>query len=243
MTCEPNLIEARPQARAHQVGAQQLVIGKRGLQIKRVASAAALATGLLATVQVNAQPPGPPPMGPAPIVIKNPAAAPAGQYDIDLEHSAVIARVLHAGASYSSLRFGVTKGVLTWDPANPAAIKLDVVVDTKPHTDPIVYRLKPESPQFLNVAQFPQATFTSTAVRVTGPDRADVEGRLTLMGVTTPELIHAELVGVGHTFQGGPSVGFTGTMVIKWSDFAKPLMPGAIGDDITLVLDGEFIKR
>lgn len=243
MTGDPDLVEARPLAAPRGVGAQNNVIRKPPVQRRLLASTAALATGLLVTAQVNAQPPGPPPMGPAPAVSKNPAAAPAGVYDIDLEHCAVIARVLHAGKSYSSLRFGVTKGVLTWNPADPAAIALDVAVDTKPHTDPIVYRLKPEAPQFLNAAQFPQATFTSTAVRITGTERADVEGRMTLMGVTKPEVIHAELVGVGSTFQGAPSVGFTGTMVIKWSDFAKPLMPGAIGEDINLVLDGEFIKR
>ena len=119
--------------------------------------------------------------------------------------------------SYSVLRFGVTKAVLNWDPANPAAMSLSATVDAKPHTDPIVYRIKPE--QILNVAQFPEASFVSTAVRQTGPASADVEGNLTVMGITKPEVIHVQIVGVGKSVFGHPSMGFTGRMDVKLSDF------------------------
>jgi polyisoprenoid-binding protein YceI len=172
----------------------------------------------------------------------NPSAAMPGAYTIDLEHCSVIARVKHAGTSFSVLRFGVTKGKLTWDAKTPAAIRLDVTVDTKPHYDPIVYRLKPESPPLLDVAQFPQASFVSTAVRPTGPRSADIVGQLTLLGVSRPAVIHAGLVGVGHNITGAATVGFTGTMVIRWADFAKSPKAGPDLGDITLVLDAEFIK-
>jgi polyisoprenoid-binding protein YceI len=174
--------------------------------------------------------------------VKDPAAAPAGVYEMDLLHQSVIARVLHGGTSYSTLRFGVTKGELVWDPKNPAGISLSVTVDAMPHTDPIVYKFKPESPMMLNVAKFPVATFVSTAVKQTGPATADVEGNLTLMGVTKPEVIHAELVGAGHSVtDGSPEVGFTGVMVIQWADFTKPFMPGK--NEVTLLLDGAFEKH
>lgn len=178
-----------------------------------------------------------------PAVSQDPAAAPAGEYNIDLNHSSVIARIAHGGGvSYSTLRFGVTKGVLAWDPANPERIKLDVAVDAKPHYEPIRYRIAPDGAPMLNVAQFPQATFTSTSVRRTGPNKADVSGNLTLLGVAKPAVIHVELVGAGKNNQGVPVIGFTGSMEIKRSDFGTPFLPNAIGDNVTLVLDGEFIK-
>jgi polyisoprenoid-binding protein YceI len=174
---------------------------------------------------------------------KNPADGPAGAYNIDLDHQAVIARVLHGGLSYSVLRFGVTKAVLNWDPANPAAMSLSATVDAKPHTDPIVYRIKPE--QILNVAQFPEASFVSTAVRQTGPASADVEGNLTVMGITKPEVIHVQIVGVGKSVFGHPSMGFTGRMDVKLSDFiTKGMLSGGAGesDICRLELEAEFNK-
>ena len=53
--------------------------------------------------------PQPGPMAPA---SKDPSAAPAGTYHVDLEHASAVARVLHRGISYSVLRFGVRDGTL-----------------------------------------------------------------------------------------------------------------------------------
>jgi len=58
---------------------------------------------------------------------KDPSAAPAGTYHVDLEHASAVARVLHRGISYSVLRFGVRDGTLLWNPAKPSAITLAVI--------------------------------------------------------------------------------------------------------------------
>lgn len=58
-------------------------------------------------------------------------AAPAGKYAIDPRHTGLVARVPHVGFSYSIFRFNTVAGTLAWDPANPAADKLDVTVDPK----------------------------------------------------------------------------------------------------------------
>jgi polyisoprenoid-binding protein YceI len=205
------------------------------------ATSLALALGLALAAPALAQQPARPAAPAAPS--KDPAAAPAGTYNIDKNHSSVIARVPHGGGtSFSTMRFGVTQAVLTWDPANPANIKIQATVDTKPHYDPIVYRVGPEAQQMLDVAKFPTATFVSTAVKRTGPDKADVDGEVTLLGVTKPAVMHIELVGIGKNNQGAPVIGFTGTMELKRSDFGTPFLPNAIGDNVQLVLDGEFIK-
>ena len=199
---------------------------------------------LFAAGMIQAQAPTglvPPPGAMAP-ASKDPAAAPQGDYHIDLEHAAVVARVSHRGLSYNVLRFAVRNGTLRWNPAKPADIAMDVTVDAKPYYAPIVYKIPPEGPMSLNVAEFPDAKFISTAVRVTGQGKAQVDGRLTLMGVTRPVTIDAELVGVGHSMEGAPTVGFTGAMHIDTADFTDKPMARMVGK-LTVILDAEFIKN
>ena len=207
--------------------------------MKVLIGAAAVASCLAGPGQTQ-QPPRAPvnPMAPA---SKDPAAAPAGAYRLDLEHSSVVARVSHRGLSYNVLRFGVRQGTLRWNPADPAAIALDVTVDAKPYYAPIVYTIKPEGPQSLDVARYPDARFVSTAVRSQGGGRAVIDGRLTLMGVTRPARIEAQLVGVGKSMEGAATVGFTGTMTVDTVDFTRTPMARMVGK-VTLILDAEFVK-
>lgn len=201
-----------------------------------------LGAASLLHAQATMPPPGSMPspalMAPA---SKDPQKAPQGTYQLDLEHSSVVARVPHRGMSFNVLRFGVREGVLQWDPAKPSAINLVVTVDTKPYYAPIVYTIPPEGPQSLDVAQFPDAKFRSTSVRSIGKGRAVIEGQLTLMGVTKPATINAELVGVGKSMKGAPTVGFTGSMAIDTADFTQKPMARMVGK-LTVILDAEFIR-
>lgn len=213
--------------------------------LKGLVSVALLPLGLAGTVSAQNAPPPPgfaaPPPGAMAPASKDPNAAPAGNYTIDLEHSSVVARVPHRGLSFNVLRFGVRQAALRWNPAKPAAIGLDVTLDAKPYYAPIVYTITPEGPQSLNAAKFPDAKFVSTAVRQTGGGKAVIDGQLTLMGVTKPAVINAELVGVGRSLTGAPTVGFTGAMVINWSDFTDLPIARMVGK-VTVILDAEFQK-
>jgi len=116
-----------------------------------------------------------------------------------------------------------------------------VTVDAKPYYAPIVYRIPPEGPQSLNVARYPDSRFVSTAVHPRPGGRATIDGRLTLMGVTRPARIDAELVGVGRSMEGAPTIGFTGTMTIDTAEFTQLPMAKMVGK-LTLILDAEFVK-
>ena len=194
----------------------------------------------LAAAPAMAQQPAAPARAPV-VATKDPASAPAGTYKIDKNHESVVARVAHGGGfSYSTVRFGVSDAVLTWDPAKIENSKVTVTVDTKPNYAPIVYRADPGTPLLMNVAMFPQATFVSTGIKRTGPTKGQIMGDLTLMGQTRPVVIDAELVGAGKNGAGMPIIGFTGTMKIKRSDFGFTALMGPIGDAVELVIDAEF---
>ena len=116
----------------------------------------------MAQVSVAQEPPpgappgGAPPAGALRPASKDPTAAPAGTYALDLEHHAVIVRAWHGGVSFNVLRFAAKQGSLVWDPSNPGRSKLEVTVDAKPITDPIVYRIKIDSEAMLDSAKFPE---------------------------------------------------------------------------------------
>jgi polyisoprenoid-binding protein YceI len=179
---------------------------------------------------------------PAPAVAsKDPSAAPAGSYKLDERHVSVIARVPHAnGTSYSTFRFGGVKGTLTIDPAHPDAGALSVTVDPKSIASNVAgFGEELGGERYLNVAKYPEATFTSTGIRAQG-GKAQITGNLTLMGVTKPAVLNAELVGVGKTMKGTAAIGFTGVLRFKRSDFGFTTMQGPIGDDVELLIDVEF---
>lgn len=201
--------------------------------------AAVFALGLTATAAVAQAPAAPAAPQTAPVATKDPNAAIAGTYKLDIHHAAALFRVAHNGFSISTVRFGIKEGTLVWNPANIAASKLNVVADMTPQFAPIVYGQDITGPNFLDLAKFPTATFVSTAIATTGPTTGRITGDLTFKGVTKPVVIEASLVGAGKTGRGAPAIGFTGVMKFKRSDFGFTF-GGSIGNDVEVVVDGEF---
>jgi polyisoprenoid-binding protein YceI len=164
-------------------------------------------------------------------------AAPAGKYQIDPRHTGLIARIPHVGFSYSIFRFTAVSGQLTWDPANPAGDALSVTVDPKSIvTGPVEGFSAEINDRFLKSAQFPTATFTSTAFHPTSATHGTVEGDLALMGVTKHVTFDVDLIGTGQ-FR-GPVIGVEAKTVLDAKDFG--LQAPFITGPIELVIDTEF---
>jgi polyisoprenoid-binding protein YceI len=164
-------------------------------------------------------------------------AAPAGKYVIDTKHTDLHARVPHLGFSYSGFRFQGVTGALVWDPANPRSDTLSVTVDAKSIVTAPVDGFSAEiDDKFLKAAQFPAATFTSTAFHPTSATHGTVEGDLTLIGVTKHVVFEVDLVGDGKGFR-GPVIGVTAKTTLDPKDYG---LPGFITGPIELVIDTEF---
>jgi polyisoprenoid-binding protein YceI len=204
--------------------------------------AASLVAALIAASSLAAQPAAAP-AAPRklPVPVKDYKAAPAGKYTLDQSHLGLVARVSHVGFSWSVFRFTKATGVLTWDPANPAADKLTVTVDPASIATSAVEGFPAElgGEKYLNVAKFPAATFTSRAFHVIDATHGRVDGDLTLLGVTKPVTFDVELVGAGPEFR-GPVLGVTARTAIPPNDFG---LPGPFwGPPIQLTVDVEFDK-
>ena len=164
-------------------------------------------------------------------------AAPAGKYAIDAKHTGLIARIPHIGFSYSIFRFQTVAGDLVWDPAHPAANKLNVTVDPKSITTAPVEGFSQEiSDKFLKTAQFPTATFVSTAFHPVSATHGKVEGDLTLVGVTKHVVFDVDLVGAGKGMLGRPVIGVTARTRLDPTAYGLP----AFMNPIELIIDTEF---
>lgn len=199
------------------------------------AVAATLAT-FTAAHAVAQQQPG----APASVTAAQPAVR-AGAYTLDKSHAKIIWSTSHFGFSTYYGEFTDFDAKLQLDAANPAASKLSVVVQTgsaNGHNEALEKHL--QSADFFNVAKHPTATFVSTAVRPTGPATADVTGNFTLLGVTKPLTLKVSFNKTGDNMAKVYVAGFSAEGVVKRSDYGMAYGAPALGDEVKLLISGEF---
>lgn len=175
----------------------------------------------------------------------------AADYTIDKEgqHAFVDFKISHLGYSFITGTFKDFDGKFSFDAAKPEDAKIDVTLKTASVFTNHAERDKHiSSKDFLDVANFPEATFKSTSVKPTGKSAdgkttADVTGDLTLHGMTKPVVIKATFLGEGKDPWGGYRAGFEGTTSINRKDFAPKSMDlGPQSDTVELYFTFEGVK-
>jgi polyisoprenoid-binding protein YceI len=170
----------------------------------------------------------------------------ADEYEIDGTHTHVGFTISHLGFSETYGVFKNVSGTLTLDEAKPAASKIDVTIQTASlDTANDARDEHVKGKDFLDVAKYPTMTFKSTKVVVTGKDTATVTGNLTLHGVTKPVGLIVKLN------KAGPSpmdktrqvAGFSAIGKLKRSDFGITTYVPAIGDEVTLAISTEAVRK
>lgn len=105
------------------------------------------------------------------------------------------------------------------------------------------------SADFFDVEQFPKMTFQSTNIVKKSDDEYAVTGDLTLHGVTRPETFTVTFEGAGKDPWGNEKVGFSGTGIVKRSDYGLTynavLETGGvlIGDEVKFTVEIEASKQ
>ncbi|HTK36770.1 MAG TPA: YceI family protein [Caulobacteraceae bacterium] len=200
------------------------------------------AVAALAGAPALAQPPRPAANTPPAPATRNPLAAPAGTYALSRNHVGLIVKVQHSGFSYSIFRMNTVSGSLTWDPARPEASKVTATIAANSlSTNVAGFAETLSGPIWLDAATYPTITFTSTAIRRTGPTTGVVTGDLTLHGVTKPVALQVEMTGAGQGVQ-TPAIGFSATGVVRRSDFGAGPASMVVGDEMAINIDLEFNK-
>jgi len=179
--------------------------------------------------------------------------APAGTlttWSVDPAHSHVEFSVKHLMISTVKGRFGVVRGTVTTDDADPARGQAEIEIDAdsidtrEPQRDAHL-----RSADFFDVERFPKLTFRSTRIASVNGAAFTLAGDLTIHGVTREVTLDVVSEGRGKDPWGGDRAGFSATGRIKRSDFGltwnQVLETGGfvVGDDIKIAIDVELLKK
>ncbi len=181
---------------------------------------------------------------------------PAGTYRMDPAHTRLWFTVNHLGFSHYMALFTKVEAELLFDPANPAAMQVSATVDLtslETHNDDPGYDFNAivSGPDYLNAPAHPVASFTSTAVALTGATTASVTGDLSMNGVTKPITLSATYNGGwGHMplDPGGARAGFSLEGTLLRSDFGitngipAPGTTMGVSDEVRVFIETELIN-
>lgn len=174
-----------------------------------------------------------------------PADVQPGTYAVEPHHTQVTFSVSHFGISPFAGTFAGASGTMTVDPANPGATRLDVTIpiaSVQTTSDALTGELK--GADWFDAARYPTATFHSTRVGALGPDAVQVDGTLTLHGVTRPVTFRAKLFGAAtNPMSKKASIGFLGRMVIHRAEFGITKYVPVVSDETVLVINAAFEKQ
>ncbi|ACJ30375.1 YceI [Shewanella piezotolerans WP3] len=174
------------------------------------------------------------------------SSAQAADYVIDTEgaHASIEFRVSHLGYSFVAGRFNTFAGDFSFDETKIADSKVNVTINTASVDSNHAERDKHlRSPDFLNTAKFPEASFVSTSVDDKGDGKFVLNGNFTFNGVTRPLAIDAKIIGEGSDPWGGYRAGFTGSTEFALKDYNVQMDLGPASSHVSLNLVVEGIKK
>jgi polyisoprenoid-binding protein YceI len=168
----------------------------------------------------------------------------AGAWVIDPAHSEIGFAVRHLMISKVKGTFKVFEGTITV-PEDLSRATIDVTVDmASVDTGEQNRDAHLRSSDFFSADEFPHMKFTSTSVKQAGSDY-QVEGDLSIHGVTRPVTLDVEFNGVGPDPYGGIRAGFSATTEISRKDFGIDLQMSlegggvVVGDKVSIILEVE----
>ena len=168
------------------------------------------------------------------------------QYVIDTSgaHAFIQFKIKHLGFSWLYGRFNDFEGTFSFDPENPSASQVEVVIDTASIDSNHERRdnhLRNED--FLDVETYPEARFVSTGFEHIEGDRYTMTGDFTFMGVTKSLSFDVEQIGAGQDPWGNYRRGFHGTTRFALADFGIDYNLGPDAREVEIILDVEGIRQ
>jgi len=171
-------------------------------------------------------------------------------WKIDSAHTMAEFKVKHMMITNVKGQFSGVSGTLSLDEQDVTNSKIDVTIPTatintrEPDRDTHL-----KSADFFDVEKFPTITFKSTSVTRRSSDEVEVEGDLTIHGVTHKVRLAVEgPTAEGKDPWGNTRIGASAITKINRKDYGlvwnAALETGGllVGDDVAITIDAEFIK-
>lgn len=163
---------------------------------------------------------------------------------IDNSHTFERFSYSHFGMSTQLSKFNKTTGTVIIDKAAKTA-KVDITIDTTSvDTGFDVFNGHIQGPEFLDTAKYPTATFKGDKVRFEGDKPVALDGQLTIKGVTKPVTLKiTNYVAMPHPLLKKDAIGADAEVVVKRSDFGASKYVPYVGDDVTITVSLEAVKK
>lgn len=144
-------------------------------------------------------------------------------WNLDPDHTSATFEVRHMMVTWVAGRFDKVSGTLRFAPDDVGASSVAVEIDAASISTGIDRRdADLRSDNYLDVARYPKITFRSTGVQRAGLDHCQVQGDLSVHGVTRPVLLDVRYCGPAY-FQDDDrrytTYGFRATTQINREDF------------------------
>lgn len=171
--------------------------------------------------------------------------AAAMHYFLDSDHTSVVVAWDHFGFSHPTADIPGAKGTIVFDKDHPAQSRVDVTLPiTKIDTHVPLLTKEFLGADYFDTAKYPSAVFHSTKVTAVGGNKFDVEGNLTIKGITKPVTLHATLNKQGmQAMEKKEAIGFDATATFKRSDFKVDKYVPAVADEVTLTISTEAYAK
>ncbi len=170
-------------------------------------------------------------------------------WDIDVGHSAIHFWVRHMVISKVHGRFARWSGTIDLDEADLARSAVDVRIDAASIDTQVGDRdTHLKSPDFLDVARFPEITFRSKRIEKDG-EGYRVVGDLSIHGVTREVSLEAEFAGTGKDPWGNRRAGFSAKASIDRREFGlqwnAALETGGVlvGEKVEIAIEVEAVQQ
>ena len=169
---------------------------------------------------------------------------PSGTYVMDKEHGYVTFSYSHFGLSNPQLRFRDIDASVTLDAENLENSSVSATIKSA-SIDSGVDRFDDHlnSDGWFNTADHPEISFKSTSFTRDGQMSGKMTGDMTIMGVSKPVTFDVTLLkAFDHPMKKSPYMGLEGRGTLKRSDFGLGKYVPNVGDEVTIVISGEFGK-
>lgn len=165
----------------------------------------------------------------------------ADQYVLEPNHTQITWHASHMGFSFPTGKFVTVAGTVLLDEEKPEKSTVEATIAMPGISTGIEkFDTHLKSPDFFNVERFPEATFKSESVKITGKNTANVQGVLTLLGISKPVTLEVTLnkVDIMPMVQ-KKAAGFSAKTVLKRSDFGIKYGLPMVGDDVAITIEAE----
>jgi polyisoprenoid-binding protein YceI len=176
---------------------------------------------------------------------------PSGLYKLDKTHASLTWKVKHLGLSNYTARFTQFDAHINMDVKNPSKSNLNVTVCVMclatdfPFVSEIDFdQVLASGKEWFNGERYPEISFNSKIIEITGKNTARIHGELTMLGKTKPLSLNVALNGSYKKkfLTNVPVLGFSATATLNRSDWGLTTLIPIVSDKVDIIIEVEFDK-